>query len=69
MGTVECPFCQEIFEIKPPDKIHTAVSSQKPILNSYYGKLVEKWYRCPNPECKKSVTIFWYAPLDYFSRI
>jgi hypothetical protein len=69
MTVLECPFCYEILEVKPPDRLHTAFSSAKPIQNSYYGDVVKKKYECQNPDCKKSVTVFWYAPLEYFNRI
>jgi hypothetical protein len=69
MAVFECPFCYEILEVEPPDKLHTAFSSVKPIPNSYYGDIVKKKYKCQNQNCKKSITAFWYAPLEYFSRI
>jgi hypothetical protein len=69
MTVLECPFCYEILEVKPPDRLHSAFSSAKPIQNSYYGDVVQKKYRCQNPDCKKSVTVFWYAPLEYFNRL
>ncbi len=69
MAVLECPFCYEILEVEPPDRLHSAFSSAKPIQNSYYGDVVKKKYECQNPDCKKSVTVFWYAPLEYFNRI
>ncbi|MBE3116272.1 hypothetical protein IMZ68_03630 [Candidatus Bathyarchaeota archaeon] len=38
-------------------------------LNSYHSNVVEKKHKCQNPECKKPITIYWYAPLDYFIRV
>lgn len=67
MATIECPFCNEILEIKPPDKLHAAFSFENPIPNSYYGNVMKKKLKCPN--CKKSIWVFWYAPLEYFNRI
>jgi hypothetical protein len=69
MAVLECPFCYELLEVKPPDRLHTAFSAVKPVLNSYYGDIVKKKYKCQNQNCKKSFTAFWYAPLEYFSRI
>jgi hypothetical protein len=66
---LECPFCFQILEVKAPDKLHFAYSVEKPLVKSYYGKVLKKKYRCLNPECKKQVTIYWYAPLDYFNRM
>ena len=67
MAVFECPFCNEILEVKPPDKLHTAFSFENPIQNSYYGKIMKKKIECPN--CKKTIAVFWYAPLEYFSRL
>ncbi len=66
---LECPFCSEILEIKPPDKLHTAYSSKKPIAQSFHGDVIEKRHKCKNPDCKKQISIYWYAPLDYFNRL
>ncbi len=66
---LECPFCNEIFEAESPDSLHSAYSVEKPLASSYHGYVVKKKYRCQNPECKKSIKIYWYAPLDYFNRL
>jgi len=66
---LECPFCNKIFEVEPPDQLHTAYSSVKPIHASYHAKVVKKRHKCENSDCKKTITIYWYAPLDYFNRI
>jgi len=66
---LECPFCSQIFEAESPDKLHSAYSLKKPLASSYHGDVVKKKYKCQNPECKKPITIYWYAPLDYFNRI
>jgi hypothetical protein len=66
---LECPFCNEIFEAESPDKLHSAYSIEKPIASSYHGDVVKKRYRCQNPECKKPITIYWYAPMNYFDRV
>jgi uncharacterized protein YlaI len=69
MATFECPFCNEILEVKPPDRLHSAFSFVEPIPKSYHQKIAKRQYMCQNPECKKSITVFWYAPFEYFSRI
>jgi hypothetical protein len=69
MAVLECPFCYEPIEVEPPDRFHTAFSSAKPIRNSFHGDVVKKKVKCQNQECKKTVTVFWYAPLEYFNRI
>jgi hypothetical protein len=69
MAVLECPSCSEILEVEPPDKLHSAFSSAKPISKSYHGRLVQKEVRCQNEDCKKAFTVYWYAPLEYFARI
>ena len=66
---LECPFCSEILEVDPPDKLHTAYSSSKPIEKSFYADVVKKKHECQNPGCGKQIIVYWYAPLEYFSRI
>jgi hypothetical protein len=65
----ECPYCSHIYEAEPPDKLHSAYSIEKPIKSSYHGTVVKKKHNCQNPDCKKTITIYWYAPLDYFNRL
>jgi hypothetical protein len=69
MVLLECPFCNEIVEVEPPDKLHTAFSFANPIPSSYHGDIVKKKHQCQNKECKKLIIVSWYAPLDYLSRI
>lgn len=69
VAVLECPFCNEILEVEPPDQLHTAFSIDKPISRSYHQKIVKRKHKCQNPECKKPIMILWYAPLEYFSRI
>jgi len=69
MAILECPFCNEILEVEPPDKLHTAFSFMRPIPNSYHGDIVKTIQKCQNQNCNKSITVTWYAPLEYFSRI
>jgi hypothetical protein len=67
MAVLECPSCYEILEVEPPDRLHSALSSAKP--KNCHGKIIQKRVRCKNKDCKKIVTIYWYAPLEYFRRI
>ncbi len=68
-GVLECPYCEEIFEVKSSDRLHTAFSATKLIPKIYYGEVKVKKHRCQNPKCRKTVTVYWYSPLEYFSRI
>ncbi len=69
MALIECPFCNEILEVEPPDKLHTAFSFVNPIPNSYYGDIVKTKHNCPNQNCKKPLKVKWYAPLEYLNRL
>ncbi|MGE5637948.1 MAG: hypothetical protein ACM3WQ_04495 [Chloroflexota bacterium] len=66
---LECPFCSGILEAESPDRLHTAYSMKKPIASIFHGQVIKKKSRCQNPECKKQITVYWYAPLDYFNRL
>jgi hypothetical protein len=69
VAVLECPFCYEILEVESPDRLHSAFSFTKPIPKSYHQNIVKKKYKCQNPECKKPITVFWYAPFEYFNRL
>lgn len=69
MAVLECPFCYKSLNVESPTKFHTAFSLERPIRNSFHGNVVRSKVRCQNPECRKTFTVFWYAPLEYFDRI
>ena len=69
IGVLECPFCDEIFEVKSPDKIRTAFSTAKPMPKSDHVNVVGKKHKCQNPKCKKTITVYWYSPIEYLNRI
>jgi hypothetical protein len=66
---LECPYCHWIFEANPPDKVRSAFSFEKPLKGSFYGEVIEQSHVCRNPKCRKSFTIYWYSPLNYFDRM
>jgi hypothetical protein len=68
MAVLECPSCNEILEVEAPDKLHSAFSSAKPTQKGSHGKIIQKKVRCKNQDCKKTFTVYWYAPLEYFCR-
>jgi len=67
VAVLECPFCYEALQVEPPDKIHSAFSVEQPIKNSYHGDIVKKKVKCKS--CQETLTLYWYAPLEYFNRI
>ncbi len=69
MVLIECPFCNEILEVQPPDKLHTAFSFVNPIPHSYHGNIMKTKYICPNQNCEKPIIVKWYAPQEYFERV
>ncbi|MGD0451166.1 MAG: hypothetical protein ABSA79_08965 [Candidatus Bathyarchaeia archaeon] len=69
MAVLECPSCNEILEIEPPDRRHSTLISAKPIPKNFHGKIIQKKVRCKNQDCKKTITVYWYAPLEYFCRM
>jgi len=49
MDAFECPLCNQTIDAKPPDKVHSAYSFERPLAKSYHGKLLEKELTCPKP--------------------
>ena len=66
---LECPYCNWIFKAAPPDEMHSAYSFEKPLRGSFHGEVIEQNLTCGNPKCQRSLTIYWFAPLDYFNRV
>jgi hypothetical protein len=64
-----CPYCDEPFEATPPDRLHTAFSFEEPLMASFHDEVKRQTIICKNPECKKPIVIYWYAPMEYFARI
>ena len=68
MAVIECPFCNELLEIEPPDRFHISLST-KPIPKTFLGDIIQKQERCRNENCKKTFTVYWIAPIEYFTRM
>jgi|WetSurSiteA1Bulk_404760.scaffolds.fasta_scaffold919296_2 hypothetical protein len=66
---LECPHCYSLFEVKPPDRVHSAFSFEVPVRGSFYGEVIKQKLVCQNPECKKQIIVYWYSPMDYFNRM
>ena len=54
MATLECPFCYEILEVKPPDRLHSAFSFTKPMPKSYHEKCCEEKLQMPESRVQKT---------------
>ena len=67
MAIIECPFCNEILEVEPPDRYHISLSA-KPLPKSFRGDIIRKELKCQNQDCKKAVTVYWIAPIEYLTR-
>ncbi len=68
MTIIECPFCDEIIEVEPPDRFHISLSA-KPIPKTFHGDIIQMEVRCNNQVCKKTVMLYWIAPTEYITRI
>ena len=55
MAIVECPFCFEILEVEPPDRLHSAFSFVKPIPKSYHKKSPKEIMNARIPSAKKQL--------------
>ena len=66
---LECPNCQSKFEARPPDRLHSAYSFEKPLKGKFTGGVITQNLVCRNPKCRKPITIYWNPPMDFFNRI
>jgi hypothetical protein len=66
---LRCPHCDAALEVKRPDNWHSAFSFDEPLMSSFHGEVKRQEIPCPNKQCKKSIVIYWYAPLEYFDRM
>ena len=67
--TLECPNCHWVFEAGIPDKRHSVASLEESQKSKVIGDIVEESRVCRNPKCKKSFTIYWFEPLQFFPRM
>jgi hypothetical protein len=68
MTIIECPFCGEFLEVEPPDRFHITLST-KPIPKTFLSDAIQRKVSCKNEECKKTVTVYWIAPIEYVTRL
>ena len=67
--TLECHNCHWVFEAPMPDKRQSVASREKPQKSKVTGDIVEENHVCRNPKCKKSFTVYWFEPLQFFHRM
>jgi hypothetical protein len=66
---LRCPYCGQTFDAIPPDTWHSAHSFEEPLLSNFHGEVKLQEIICQNPKCRKTITIYWYAPMEYFNRM
>lgn len=65
-----CPHCNDaVFEATPPDSWHSVFSFDEPLMSSLHGEVKTQTITCRNVKCKKPITIYWYAPMEYYNRM
>ena len=64
-----CPYCHLPFEAKPPDSRHSEFSFDEPLISSLRGEAKTQTITCENRKCRKPITIYWYAPIEYIEKI
>jgi len=64
---LRCPYCNCNFEAKPPDSWRFEYSFEEPPLSNVHGEVKKQEVVCKNRECRKPITLYWYAPIEYFS--
>ena len=68
MAIIECPFCDEILEVEPPDRFHITLST-KPIPRTFLGDVIQQKVECRNKNCRKTITVYWIAPIECFNDV
>jgi hypothetical protein len=62
-----CPYCGVPFEVVLfDDKLHPQISLEKPKPADYEGDVIERIYDCPNPECRRPITVYYYRAKRFF---
>ena len=64
----ECPKCHWILRLVKPDNFHPIPLSSKPP-QIKKDEILIKEIICRNPRCKKTITIYWTKPKDFYNRI
>ncbi|MGA2386871.1 MAG: hypothetical protein ABSG33_10095 [Candidatus Bathyarchaeia archaeon] len=66
---LKCPYCNCDFEATPPDSLHFDYLFKEPPASSTESDVLKREVVCENPECGKTIKIYWYAPIEYFCRM
>ena len=66
---IKCPYCQWLFEVRPPDAIHSDFSFRMPSQISFHGEVIKRSLRCPNPRCGEQFEIYWFSRANHFPKI
>jgi len=66
---LRCPYCKCSLEATPPDNLHFDYLLEEPPVSSHGSDVKKREVVCENPECGKTIAIYWYAPIEYFSRM
>ncbi len=61
-----CPYCGHPFEAHAPDSWHSEYSYEEPPISNVRGELKKREFTCKNPKCNKQITLYWYAPVEFF---
>ena len=66
--TLECPFCNWIYEGKKPDISHPVFSIGKPKDSDVVSDVIEEKWVCRNPRCKREFSVYWFDSKMYLDR-
>jgi hypothetical protein len=67
--TLKCPYCNHDFNVSPPDSWHSEHSFDEPMMSNVHGEIKKQKIVCRNTKCGKTITIYWFAPMEYFARM
>jgi hypothetical protein len=66
---LRCPYCNHASEAMPPDSMRSAYSFEIPVTSGLHGQVKKEETECKNPKCRKLITIYWYASMEYLETL
>jgi hypothetical protein len=64
---LKCPYCGWNFEAMAPDSWHSTCCFEEPRMSVSQGEVKTQKTFCQNGDCRKPITVYWYAPIEYLT--
>ena len=66
---LRCPKCDWTFEAMRGDRLHPHCSTKKPKPQDVIEDIAEMKYKCRNPNCHNSITVYYYRGKPSFKLV